>query len=120
MCQHLSKSGFVQGWATAGVAVAINYRAVRTRTLLWRPCRSEGERAEAFAGDFSLNSAVQGMVHQVGDRLGQIDILINNAGVAATNDVELTEEDFDRTRAINLKSAFLCTRTVLPGMRAKR
>ena len=33
---------------------------------------------------------------------------------------EITEEDFDRAIAVNLKSAFLCTQAVLPGMRARR
>jgi 3-oxoacyl-[acyl-carrier protein] reductase len=107
--------------AAAGAAVAVNYRERSKDALaVVEAIRERGGRAEAFGGDVSLNSAVQGMVHEVEDRLGQIDILVNNAGVAATSDVEITEEDFDRTIAINLKSAFLCTRTVLPRMRTKR
>ena len=48
-------------------------------------------------------------------------MLINNAGIAITRPVdELTEEDFDRTMAVNLKSVFLCTQAVLPGMRKRR
>jgi 3-oxoacyl-[acyl-carrier protein] reductase len=48
-----------------------------------------------------------------------IAVLINNAGVASVRGLDdLTEEDFDRTIAVNLKSAFLCTSAVLPGMRA--
>jgi 3-oxoacyl-[acyl-carrier protein] reductase len=108
-------------FAAAGAAVAVNYRERGKDALaVVESIRERGGRAEAFGGDVSLNSAVQGMVHEVEDRLGQIDILVNNAGVAATTDLEITEEDFDRTIAINLKSAFLCTRTVLPRMRAKR
>ena len=53
-------------------------------------------------------------------RLGPIDILINNAGISEPCAIEeLTEELFDRTLAVNLKSAFLCTQAVLPGMRAR-
>jgi 3-oxoacyl-[acyl-carrier protein] reductase len=53
--------------------------------------------------------------------LGPIDILINNAGIAINRPVEeLTEEDFDLTMAVNLKSVFLCTQAVLPGMRKRR
>jgi 3-oxoacyl-[acyl-carrier protein] reductase len=59
------------------------------------------------------------MIHEVEEHLGPIDILVNNAGVAA-HDIEITEEDFDRTIATNLKSAFLCTQAVLTGMRARR
>src|SRR4029453_11970953 len=53
--------------------------------------------------------------------LGPVDILVNNAGVALPRELDdLTEADFDRTLAVNLKSAFLCTQAVLPGMRARR
>jgi 3-oxoacyl-[acyl-carrier protein] reductase len=45
---------------------------------------------------------------------------VNNAGVAISRDLDaLTEAEFDRTIAVNLKSAFLCTRAVLPAMRAR-
>ena len=47
-------------------------------------------------------------------------MLVNNAGIAIPRGVDdLTEEEFDRTIAVNLKSAFLCTRAVLPHMRAQ-
>jgi 3-oxoacyl-[acyl-carrier protein] reductase len=61
------------------------------------------------------------MVEQVTAALGPIDILVNNAGIAIVRGVDdLTEDDFDRTIAVNLKSAFLCTQAVLPAMRARR
>ena len=61
------------------------------------------------------------MISDVKSRLGPIDILVNNAGMAVARGLDdITEEDFDRTIAVNLKSAFLCTQAVLPGMRARR
>jgi 3-oxoacyl-[acyl-carrier protein] reductase len=61
------------------------------------------------------------MVARVTKGLGSIDILINNAGIAIVRGVDdLTEDEFDRTIAVNLKSAFLCTQAVLPGMRARK
>jgi 3-oxoacyl-[acyl-carrier protein] reductase len=61
------------------------------------------------------------MVEQVARDLGPIDILVNNAGIAIVRAVDdLTEDDFDRTIAVNLKSAFLCTQAVLPAMRARK
>ena len=48
-------------------------------------------------------------------------MLVNNAGIGLVRSVDdLTEEDFDRTIAVNLKSAFLCTQAVVPGMRARK
>jgi 3-oxoacyl-[acyl-carrier protein] reductase len=53
--------------------------------------------------------------------LGPVDVLINNAGIGLVRTVDdLTEDDFDRTIAVNLKSVFLCTQAVVPGMRARQ
>ena len=61
------------------------------------------------------------MVQDIEEQLGPIDILVNNAGMAATRGLDdITEEDFDRALAVNLKSGFLCTQAVLPDMRARR
>jgi 3-oxoacyl-[acyl-carrier protein] reductase len=46
---------------------------------------------------------------------------VNNAGIAVMRELEdLTEEEFDHTMAVNLKSAFLCMQAVLPGMRERQ
>ena len=61
------------------------------------------------------------MVHQIEQQLGSIDILVNNAGMAAVRSLDdITEEDFDRAIAVNLKSVFLCPQAVLQGMRNRR
>jgi 3-oxoacyl-[acyl-carrier protein] reductase len=60
------------------------------------------------------------MVRDIEERLGPIDILVNNAGSATPRGLEITEQDFDAAITANLKSAFLCTQSVLPGMRARR
>ena len=106
----------------AGAAVAVNYRERREEAeAVAETIRSSGGRAAAFGADVSMQTAVQRMVHDVEQRLGPIDILVNNAGMAAVRGLDdITEEDFDRSVAVNLKSAFLCTKAVLPGMRARR
>ena len=107
--------------ADAGAAVAVNYRERSDEAeAVAAAIRKNGGRAEVFSADVSDRSAVQGMVRDIEDRLGPIDILINNAGIAAIRTIdEITEEEFDRSIAVNLKSVFLCTQAVLPQMRAR-
>ncbi len=108
--------------AETGAAVAINYRerGGEAATVAEAIVKSGG-RAATFGADVSRRTAVRDMIHDVEDRLGPIDILVNNAGMAAVRSLEdITEEDFDRAIEVNLKSAFLCTQAVLPGMRGRR
>ena len=108
--------------AEAGAAVAVNYRErADDADAVVAKIKSSGGRAVAVAADVSHAAAVAAMVEQVASALGPIDILVNNAGMAIVRGVDdLTEEDFDRTIAVNLKSAFLCTQAVLPMMRARK
>ena len=108
--------------ARAGAAVAVNYRARgEEAAAVVDTIQQSGGRALAIAADVSVAGAVQMMVNEVEERLGPVDILVNNAGMAALRGLDdITEEDFDRAIAVNLKSAFLCTQAVLPGMRARR
>ena len=108
--------------AEAGAAVAVNYRERgEEANAVARAICEAGGRAAAFGADVSLRVDVQRMVRDIETRLGPIDILVNNAGMAAARGLDdLTEEDFDRALTVNLKSAFLCTQAVLPGMRTRR
>jgi 3-oxoacyl-[acyl-carrier protein] reductase len=106
--------------AETGAAVAVNYRErVNDANAVVGEIQDHNGRAEAFSCDVSVSGFVRAMVQAVEKRLGPIDILVNNAGIAASHGDKTTEEDFDRTIAINLKSAFLCTEAVLPGMRLR-
>jgi 3-oxoacyl-[acyl-carrier protein] reductase len=108
--------------ANAGAGVAVNYRErAEEAASVVEAIQRIGGRAVAIAADVSIAGAVQSMISTVEERLGPIDILVNNAGTAIMRGLDdITEEDFDRTIAINLKSAFLCTQAVLPHMRARR
>ncbi len=108
--------------AEAGTAVAVNYRKrAEEAEAVAEAIRNGGGKAAAFGADVSIRSAVQTMVGGVEERLGPIDILVNNAGSAEPRSLDdITEEDFDRALAVNLKSAFLCTQAVVPGMRTRR
>ncbi|SDO57828.1 SDR family NAD(P)-dependent oxidoreductase [Afipia sp. GAS231] len=108
--------------AEAGAAVAVNYRErAEDANAVVAAITAKGGRAIAVAADVSQAAAVTKMVEQVAAALGPIDILVNNAGIAIVRSVdELTEDDFDRTITVNLKSAFLCTQAVVPAMRARK
>lgn len=108
--------------AKAGAAVAINCRErIGQAEQLADEINKRGGRAVAIAADVSQREAVADMVARIAAELGPIDVLVNNAGIAITRGVDdLTEDDFDRTILVNLKSAFLCTQAVLPSMRAKK
>jgi 3-oxoacyl-[acyl-carrier protein] reductase len=108
--------------AEAGAAVAVNYRErAEDANAVVAGITARGGRAMAVAADVSQAAAVTAMVEQVAAALGPVDILVNNAGIAIVRGVdELTEDDFDRTIMVNLKSAFLCTQAVLPAMRARK
>ena len=107
--------------ADAGAAVAVNYlqQAGQAHDFV-EEIRGRGGRATAVAADVSQGAAVTDMIAAVEATLGPVDILVNNAGIGLVRGIdELTEADFDRTIAVNLKSAFLCMQAVLPGMRAR-
>ncbi len=108
--------------ADAGAAVAVNYRErADDADKVVAAITAKGGRAIAIAADVSQSAAVTGMVEQIAKQLGAIDILVNNAGIAIVRSVDqLTEDDFDRTILVNLKSAFLCTQAVIPSMRARK
>ena len=106
----------------AGCRVAVNYReradeAEETRRLV----EEAGGAAFIFQADVSEAQDARRLVEETRKRYGPVSILINNAGIAITKPFdELTESDWDATLAVNLKSAFLLTRAVLPDMRAAR
>jgi 3-oxoacyl-[acyl-carrier protein] reductase len=108
--------------AEAGATVAVNYRErAEDAEAVVAKIKAMGGRATAIAADVSQGAAVAAMVERVANALGPIDILVNNAGIAIVRSVDdLTEAEFDRTIAVNLKSAFLCTQAVLPAMRARK
>jgi 3-oxoacyl-[acyl-carrier protein] reductase len=108
--------------ADAGAAVAINYlERADAATGVAESIRKQGGRAMVVGADVSKAAAVKAMVSDVERALGPIDVLVNNAGIGLVRAVDdLTEEDFDRTIAVNLKSVFLCTQAVVPGMRERK
>jgi 3-oxoacyl-[acyl-carrier protein] reductase len=115
-------AAIVHALADAGAAVAINYREqADAAQALAAEIKKAGGRAVAIQADVADGSAVTAMFARAASELGPIDILVNNAGIALTRSVDkLTEEDFDKTIAVNLKGVFLCTQAALPAMQARK
>lgn len=108
--------------AETGANVIVNYYERRDDALATvAEITSMGRRAIAIGADVSRGPAVTAMMDQIKQTFGRVDILINNAGIAVMRNLEdLTEDEFDHTMAVNLKSAFLCMQAVLPGMRERQ
>ena len=78
-----------------------------------------GESAFAMEADVSSDEDVSQMVQQSLNRFGKLDILVNNAGTTHRNRpmTEVTEEEYERIFAVNVKSVFLSARHVVPLMK---
>ena len=78
-----------------------------------------GDSAIAVGADVSKNSDVEAMIQQSVAQWGRLDILVNNAGTTHRNKpmTEVTEEEFDRIIAVNVKSVYLTARYGVPLMK---
>lgn len=72
--------------------------------------------------DVTDSSQIQALSDQTIKKFGKVDILVNNAGIGPfpRPTEELPEEEWDRVMSINLKSAFLCSKAVIPHMKQQR
>ncbi|MEJ2670742.1 MAG: 3-oxoacyl-ACP reductase FabG [Deltaproteobacteria bacterium] len=106
----------------AGADVAVNYLSRKTEAQdTCAAIQKAGRRALPVPADVSQAEAVARMVAAIASELGPVDILVNNAGIVATKPLaDITEADWDEMLAVNLKSAFLVTQQVLPGMRDRK
>ena len=117
--------GYATGAALAacGAAVAINFhRNESGAEALRSEIVTAGGRAITVRADVTLSSDVEALVRSTIDELGAVDVLVNNAGslIERLRIRELSEERWDEVIDLNLKSAFLCTKAVVPLMIGKK
>jgi 2-hydroxycyclohexanecarboxyl-CoA dehydrogenase len=78
-----------------------------------------GRRAIAIETDVASAASVEAAMQQVHQRLGQVHILVNDAGICTFVPLmQMSEEQWDRMMAVHLKGAFLCSKAVVPDMLA--
>jgi 3-oxoacyl-[acyl-carrier protein] reductase len=105
----------------AGYRVGVCARTAAKVEALVVELRAEGIEAAGASADVADPEQVRRVVAHAVEQLGEIGVLVNNAGVLIARPFEeLTLEDWDVTMATNLRSLYLVTREVLPGMRRRR
>ena len=109
--------GIVLALAREGADVAIPDIQVLNAEKVAEEVRGLGRKTLAMKTDVTSSADVMTMVERVRETLGRIDILVNNAGMAAPPGMPFTnntEEDWDRTFAVNTKSVFLTCKAIVP------
>jgi NAD(P)-dependent dehydrogenase (short-subunit alcohol dehydrogenase family) len=93
--------------AEAGADLALGLRDVASDHGVTAEVSARGRRSLPLQMDMTQPAQIQQAVDRAVAHFGRLDILVNNAGIAPENLAEnVTEEDFDRTLAINLKGTF--------------
>jgi 3-oxoacyl-[acyl-carrier protein] reductase len=109
-------------FARAGASVVINHlgQAEQAASLV-TGIQSLGVQAWAIEADVSVATDVARLADLVSLTCGQVDTLVNNAGIIQEKPfLETSEADWDRMLATDLKSVFLTSRAFLPGMVKRR
>lgn len=109
-------------FAREGAKIAVNdisfneLKAMETVEEL----RKLGVEAELFLADVSKEDEVNRMVEKVIERFGRVDILVNNAGINRDGLLHKGNlANWEAVMAVNLTGPFICTKAVLPSMRAQ-
>ena len=109
--------GIALAMAREGADVAIPDIQVLNAEKVGAEVKELGRTVITMKTDVTSSADVRAMVDRVRDALGKIDILVNNAGSASPPGMPFTnntEEDWDRTFAVNTKSVFLTSKAVAP------
>ncbi len=116
-------SGFGEGiakrFAHEGAKVLVNDVNVTTGERVAQEIRAAGGTAKFCKADVSRDADVAMMIKDALDAFGGLDIVVNNAGTTHRNQplLEVTEAEFDRVFAVNVKSLYLMARHAVPHLR---
>jgi 3-oxoacyl-[acyl-carrier protein] reductase len=116
-------SGFGEGialrFAQEGATVVVNDINAAGGERVAAAIVGSGGKAIFCAGDVAVDGDVAALVQRATDAFGRIDVMVNNAGTTHRNRpmLEVSEAEFDRIYAVNVKSLYLAARHVVPVMR---
>lgn len=104
--------------ARRGAKVVVNYAArLDQAEEVVKGIQAEGGEAVAIQADVSKLPDLEKLFQETLDIFGRLDILVNNAGIMITKPLQdITEEDFDRQYAINVKGTFFATQQAMKHM----
>ena len=115
--------GIVLAMAREGADIAIPDIQVLNAQKVAEEVKALGRKVVAMKTDVTSAVDVKAMADRVRDTYGRIDVLVNNAGMASPPGMPFTnntEEDWDRTFAVNTKSIFITCKAVVPHMIERR
>ncbi len=105
-----------------GYTIAVNYREneAAARSVCDRINSSDG-RAEAFRADISIPEEIDGMFADIENRLGTVDVLVNNAGISYIGLLQdMSYGEILKHAQVNLLGAIYCSKRAVPGMVHKK
>jgi len=101
----------------AKVVVVANHNVAGAESVV-SAIRAEGGEAIFVQADVAVEADCQRAMDTAAQAFGRLDILVNNAGVqSGTPTLELTEDEFDRVMAVNVKGVFFCCKHAIPHMK---
>jgi NAD(P)-dependent dehydrogenase (short-subunit alcohol dehydrogenase family) len=111
-----------EGFAQAGAELLL---CARTEEPLRKAAdelrAAHGVRVETLVADMARRDEVQRVAQTAAERLGRVDVLVNNAGWNVPQAIdEIRDEDWDYLLELNLSSVMALTRAIVPGMKQRR
>ncbi len=108
-------------FAKAGASVVVSGRTADTLSPVIDALDAIGAKSLAVAADVAKVDDAQNLIKKTIEEFGQIDVLVNNAGITRDNLLlRLSEEDWDAVLDTNLKGAFNCIKACTKPMMKKR
>ena len=113
-------TGGVRGIGAA-IALAFLKKGYRVCAVYSKDEENAKKIAASGVETFRADVANEGDVQALFEKIGNVDVLVNNAGVALVKQIQdVSKEEFDRLMAVNVGGAFLCCREAVKGMLDKK